>query len=234
MKRLINAIMLCSVATLMATVSVNSIAEPSPKRLGITTAEMMVQAPVHWVSIEQIEKSLEGVPPMNVGFDVDDTVLFSAPGFYRGEQLYSATYRRNPEFWQQMNNGWDQFSIPKQVGRDLIAMHLKRGDNLYFVTARTRTPTESVTALLQKTFDIPRDKMHPTIFSGTNHSENTKTPWLKRLRITLYYGDADSDIQAATSANARAIRVMRASNSTYLPLPANGRFGEEVIINSER
>lgn len=189
MKHMMKSIMRCGVATLIITGSaLATAAESAPERLGITTAEMMVQAPVHWVSVARIEKSLEGVPPMNVGFDVDDTLLFSAPGFYRGEQLYPNGYSRSPEFWQQMNNGWDQFSVPKQVGRDLIATHPKRGDQIYFVTARTRTPTETLTPLLQKTFNIPRDKLHAAIFAGSNHGENTKTLWLKRLRIKLYYG----------------------------------------------
>ncbi|CDL36704.1 NMN phosphatase; Class B acid phosphatase precursor [Citrobacter freundii] len=34
----------------------------------------------------QIENSLTGRPPMAVGFDIDDTVLFSSPGFWRGKK----------------------------------------------------------------------------------------------------------------------------------------------------
>ncbi|CDL19412.1 NMN phosphatase; Class B acid phosphatase precursor [Klebsiella pneumoniae IS53] len=34
----------------------------------------------------QIENSLLGRPPMAVGFDIDDTVLFSSPGFWRGQK----------------------------------------------------------------------------------------------------------------------------------------------------
>ncbi|STU80136.1 acid phosphatase/phosphotransferase [Klebsiella pneumoniae] len=29
-----------------------------------------------------------------------------------------------------MNNGWDEFSMPKEVARQLIAMHVKRGDSI--------------------------------------------------------------------------------------------------------
>ena len=63
--------------------------------------------------------------PMNVGFDVDDTLLFSSPGFYRGKQKFSPNslaYLKNPKFWQKMNNGWDKFSIPKQSAMKLIDM----------------------------------------------------------------------------------------------------------------
>lgn len=27
-----------------------------------------------------------------------------------------------------MNNGWDEFSIPKEVARQLIDMHVRRGE----------------------------------------------------------------------------------------------------------
>lgn len=47
------------------------------------------QAPIHWVSVEQIKASLEGKPPMNVSFDIDDTVLASSGCFYYGKEKYS-------------------------------------------------------------------------------------------------------------------------------------------------
>lgn len=43
-----------------------------------------------------------------------------------------------------MNNGWDEFSMPKEVARQLIAMHVKRGDSIWFVTGRSQTKTETV------------------------------------------------------------------------------------------
>ncbi len=51
--------------------------------------------------------------------------------------------------------------------------------------------------------------------------------------IKVFYGDSDNDISAAREVGARGIRVLRASNSTYRPLPMAGSFGEEVIVNSE-
>jgi acid phosphatase (class B) len=53
-----------------------------------------------------------------------------------------------------MNNGWDEFSIPKEVARALIAMR-KRGDSIYFVTGRSQTKTETVSKTLQDDFQIP-------------------------------------------------------------------------------
>ncbi|MNR02689.1 Class B acid phosphatase precursor [compost metagenome] len=132
-----------------------------------------------------------------------------------------------------MNNGWDEFSIPKEVGRALIAMHVKRGDSIYFVTGRSQTKTETVTKTLQGDFSIPAANMNPVIFAGDKHGQNTKTQWLEQKNIKVFYGDSDNDISAARDVGARGIRVLRASNSTYRPLPMAGSFGEEVIVNSE-
>ena len=209
---------------------------PSPLYPGTDVAKLAEQAPIHWVSVAQIENSLLGHPPKAVGFDIDDTVLFSSPGFWRGQKNYSPNsqdYLKNPEFWEKMNNGWDAFSIPKEVARSLIAMHVKRGDSIYFVTGRSPTKTETVSKTLQDDFLIPAASMNPVIFAGDHPGQNSKTQWLKEKNIRVFYGDSDNDITAAREAGARGIRVLRASNSTYRPLPQAGAFNEEVIVNSE-
>lgn len=209
---------------------------PTPLYTGTTAAILAEQAPIHWVSVAQIENSLMGRPPMAVGFDIDDTVLFSSPGFWRGKKMYSPdseAYLKNPEFWEKMNNGWDEFSMPKEVGRQLIAMHIKRGDSIYFVTGRSQTKTETVSKTLQDDFLIPGANMNPVIFAGDKPGQNTKTQWLREKNIKVFYGDSDNDISAARDADARGIRVLRAANSSYKPLPMAGSQGEEVIVNSE-
>ncbi len=189
---------------------------------------------IRWVTIKDIARSLENQPPMNVGFDVDDTVLFSSPGYYYGQQKYSPGNKGfviMEEFWNEMNNGLDQFSIPKECARKLIELHKKRGDSIYFITARTKTETESVTELLVKTFDL--ENQQEVIFTGVKLGQNLKIKPIKENKIQIFYGDADSDIEAAYEAGIRAIRIMRARNSTNKPLPQNGNFGEEVLVDSE-
>ena len=225
----------CLLFALNASVTAHA-SSPSPIYPGTDVAKLAEQAPIHWVSVAQIENSLMGHPPMAVGFDIDDTVLFSSPGFWRGQRTYSPDsqdYLKNPEFWEKMNNGWDAFSIPKEVARSLIAMHVKRGDSIYFVTGRSQTKTETVSKTLQDDFLIPGVNMNPVIFAGDQPGQNTKTQWLKEKNIRVFYGDSDNDITAAREVGARGIRVLRASNSTYRPLPQAGAFNEEVIVNSE-
>ena len=208
---------------------------PQPLWVGTNVAQLAEQAPIHWVSVAQIENSLLGRPPMAVGFDIDDTVLFSSPGFWRGQKTFSPgseDYLKNPQFWEKMNNGWDEFSMPKEVARQLIAMHVKRGDSIWFVTGRSQTKTETVSKTLQDDFLIPAN-MNPVIFAGDKPGQNTKTQWLQTKQIKVFYGDSDNDITAAREAGARGIRVLRAANSSYKPLPMAGALGEEVIVNSE-
>lgn len=203
---------------------------------GTTVAVLAHQAPIHWVSVEQVAASLAATKPTAVGFDIDDTLLFSSPGFYRGKQEFSPndeSYLKNPAFWEKMNNGWDDFSIPKEAARALIDLHLKRGDKIYFITGRSQTKTETVTATLQKDFAIPKAALNPVIFAGDKPGQNTKVQWLKDKGITLYYGDSDGDIKAAREVGARGVRLLRAANSTYKPLPQAGALGEEVLVDSQ-
>ncbi|MCU1730266.1 MULTISPECIES: acid phosphatase AphA [unclassified Pseudomonas] len=186
-------------------------------------------AGVHWITLQQLTSSLGDTAPMAVGFDIDDTVLFSSPCFYEGQQKYSPgsnDYLKNRAFWTETNAGCDRYSIPKDVARALIDLHQRRGDTLFFVTARPKTEGEQVTAILEQVFAI-RD-MQPVVFT----SGPEKARFLQDRGVHLYYGDSDSDIRSAQAVGARAIRVMRAANSTNQPLPANGALGEEVLVDS--
>lgn len=196
---------------------------------------MLQQAPIHWVSIEQIKKSIEGQPAMNVSFDIDDTVLFSSPCFYYGQNKYSPNgfeYLKNKDFWNEVNAGCDKYSIPKEAAKALIKMHQERGDTIYFITGRTAGEKDGVTPILQKAFDIKN--MQPVNFMGSKErtTKYNKTPAILAHKISIHYGDSDDDILAAKEAGIRGIRIMRAPNSTYLPVPTLGGYGEEVLINS--
>lgn len=186
-----------------------------------------------WVTFEDIEASLQNQPSMNVGFDVDDTVLFSSPAYYYGQQKYSpgrTDYLSDPEFHKELNNGLDRFSIPKEIARKLIDLHKGRGDNIFFITGRDPTETETLTELLTKTFDL--ENPNPVIFCGANPWDNPKIAPLKENDIQIYYGDSDGDILAAQAVRIRAVRIIRADNSTHKPLPKIGNLGEEILVDS--
>ena len=202
---------------------------------GTNAREMLVEQPIHWISVDQLKKELEGKAPINVSFDIDDTVLFSSPCFYHGQQKYSPgkhDYLKNQDFWNEVNAGCDQYSIPKQIAVDLINMHQARGDQIYFITGRTAGDKDGVTPVLQKAFNIK--DMHPVEFMGGRElsTKYNKTPGIIEHKVSIHYGDSDDDILAAKEAGIRGIRLMRAANSTYQPMPTLGGYDEEVLINS--
>lgn len=217
----------------------NAIATDSSPAISLSrvaVAELSHQAAIRWVSVTQIEQSLLGHPPISVGFDVDDTLLFSSPGYWRGQKEFSpgkSDYLKNDAFWQKMNNGWDQFSMPKEIARELINMHLRRGDNVWFFTHRGSTLTEQLTQKLQDDFLIPQAELNPVVFIDPRKDNKDFTGLIRQRHIRLFYGDSDEDIRCSRQAGARAVRVLRASNSNNKPLPQAGAFGEEVLINSD-
>lgn len=203
---------------------------------GITLLQLNQQHPIHWVSIEQIADQLKGKPPMSVGFDVDDTLLYSSPAFFHGKQVYSPDsmeYLNNPKFWDEVSNGWDAFSVPKESAAALLKMHFSRGDHVYFITGRPMPSNgkETLTKILQKDFRIPDSQLNKVIFAGVG--DGKKVEYMKKYKITIFYGDSDNDIADAKAAGAEGIRVLRPLNSTNRPMPKNGDLNERVVINSE-
>lgn len=189
---------------------------------------------VRWITFDELKQSLEGHPATVVGFDIDDTLLFSSPGFHYGRQKYSPgsnSFTRLDEFWLEMNNGLDAFSLPKTIARKLIQFHRERGDVLYFITGRPPTETETLTDLIGRTFGI--DNPNPVIFTGNIRAENPKVGSLKTHGVMIFYGDSNGDIEAAQIVGARAVRILRAGNSTSGIIPNPGFMGEEVLADSE-
>jgi acid phosphatase class B len=103
------------------------------------------------VSIEQLKRLLPA-HPIVVGFDVDDTLVFSAPAFNALQPAYpaevirpkdyaaltTAERRQYHEFWNLLNEQYDDRSIPKRIGKELLDLHLKRGDDIYIISRRQR------------------------------------------------------------------------------------------------
>lgn len=206
--------------------------------------KLNISTEAKWTTVDEIEQSLAGQPPINVGFDIDDTVLFPNTSFHIAYKKFcphddSPNHDdcvKQQKFWDYMNtNG--ELSTPKEVGKLLIEMHQRRGDTIYFITAREKSKyqPETLTKTLQNTFKIKN--MQSVIYLGMKTIDTNKpgkTPAIKNHNIKIFYGDSDADIAAAKAANIRGIRVLRAPNSqdTHI-MPQNGIYGEEVIIGSD-
>ncbi len=89
---------------------------PSPLNPGTNVARLAEQAPIHWVSVAQIENSLAGRSPMAVGFDIDQHGTFFQPGLLAWQKNLLTRKRRLSEksCVLGMKYGWDEFSIPKR------------------------------------------------------------------------------------------------------------------------
>lgn len=188
------------------------------------------------ISIQEIEQSLPP-QPVSVGFDVDDTVLFSSPGFHYAftntdgpnkTNKYGPKPLNSDKFWEDMSSYFDKFSIPKESARQVIEMHKKRNDKIFFITARPKPQKEIVTQLLSQYFSLPKNTP-PVIFSG----KITKCNSIKQHNIVVFYGDSDTDISEAHDAGIRAIRFMRSPLSTNKGRYKPGIYGEAVLENSE-
>ncbi len=204
------------------------------------------QKAVHFVDVAGIKKSLEGKSPMVVSFDVDDTVITSSQYFQYGfnfgkEHGWGEGPREvlhNQGFWDYVAEQADKHSIPKKAAKDLVKMHLERGDKIVFITGRTKhskakNGTETETAkVLQKYLGLPKGTViWYTASTPINGNKFDKTAYIKQTGSQLHYGDSDDDILAAKEAGIRGIRIQRSYSSTN-PQKMNGGYGEEVLINS--
>lgn len=198
-----------------------------------------------WVTVSNIKQSLAKQKPVNVGFDIDDTILFTTPAFAQAIEKFCPDLVMTPnkaeyhtcissqQFWDYTNKH-DENDIPKKVAKELIALHLARGDNIYFITMRAKSSGETLTNVIKQDFGLKA--VNPVIFLGDLkdfHKKAPKASKIKELNIKIYYGDSDLDIESAQVAHARGIRIMRSAKSHDQPLPLNGRFGEEVVVGSD-
>jgi acid phosphatase (class B) len=190
----------------------------------------------HTISVNEIKSSLPA-HPISIGMDVDDTVLFSSPGFYYafnntdgpgGSNIYGRRPLSNDQFWQDLSSKFDKFSMPKYSAKKIINMHKDRGDTVFFITARPPVKNEILSDILKRTFKLPENSPN-VIFSG----RISKGKFIKKHGISLFYGDSDSDISEANEVGIRAIRFMRSPLSNNRSKFHPGMHGEAVLVDSE-
>ena len=234
------------IATILASVSAFAAGPKVPyTHEGFYSTEKTQKA-VHFVSVDQIKESLKGQGPINVSFDIDDTLLHSSGYFRYGQDYFQIpgdsrgkiSYLYNQKFWDYVAEMGDEHSIPKQSAADLIKMHLERGDKVFFITGRTKHSKDKnytstkLSKTLQRFFNLPEEVyVEYTADTPTGGYKYDKSFYIKKHNVSIHYGDSDDDILAARELGIRGIRVQRAYNSTN-PQKMNGGYGEEVLINS--
>lgn len=167
--------------------------------------------------------SVESEKKLLVGFDVDDTLLFSTPAFKKGFQ--SDTRPFSPEFWEVVNKSDRGNSIVKKKTQKILIEYQQKGDEIFVITARHPDGGESLKEFLNETFNILKENIY--------FETSGKTLRMRQLKLDIFYGDADSDITAAQDANVKAYRIQRSTASSYQKKYNPGKYGEEVIPDSE-
>ena len=145
---------------------------------------------------------------LNVGFDIDDTVLFSRDVF-----LNLPENKRNPTDWGWINSHDEDYSLLMTPTIDLIHFFHKNGHNIFFITARSKPKGKNLANFLTDKLMFPVEVNKNLFFSpretikGTRYTTKQRT--MKRLRLDLFYGDADTDMIAALKAGVHPVRVVR-------------------------
>ena len=160
---------------------------------------------------------------LNIGFDIDDTVLYS-------EDAFQSYIKKNgyPINYGWINKNDKNFSYPITPTIDLIHFFKSKGHNVFFITARMGTNGEDLAEHLTNElnykvtkdidlFFMPKEKIGDKRFT-------TKHKKMKELDLDVYYGDSDSDIIAALKAGVHPVRVVR--NIESIDSYPNNYFGD--------
>lgn len=160
---------------------------------------------------------------LRAGFDVDDTLLFSTPAFEKAYQSDVAPFSSG--FWKIVNSSDKENSLVKKKTFDILKTHQLKGDEIFIITARHPYGAGTLKKVLNEKFGVPLKNIY--------FETEGKAQRIKELNLDIFYGDSDSDIKAALEAGAVPYRIQRSTASSYRKKYNPGRYGEEIIENSE-
>jgi acid phosphatase (class B) len=176
------------------------------------------------ITLDSLQRSLGGLKPSTIVFDIDDTALYTglaflfAQGYF--EERDAGRFRDDRRFWTLINDSLDaRFSF-----------HQARGDTVVFVTSRypSEPASDRTSRLLQRLFALPAPPQ--VLFTA----QAPKTEAIRGVHPAVSYGDSDGDIVDTREADPgiRAIRIIR-SPVSYNERPFTpGKYGEEILANS--
>ncbi len=156
--------------------------------------------------------SFSQIGKLKVGFDIDDTILYSERAFVVAPKTESG---RTDYAW--INTHDKEYSLFIDPVVTLIKYFRAHGHEVFFITARPGVNGDSVAAFLSKNlnFDVQVDS---NLFFSPKEYVNgfkytTKHRVMKKLDIDIYYGDSDTDIIAAIKADVHPVRIVRSDAS---------------------
>ncbi len=169
-----------------------------------------------------LSPALENPDVHEVGFDIDDTLLFSSPAFDRG---YGAAEPYTAEFWTIINSSDEEVSLIKEKCCEILNAHQDKGHKVYLITSRNSDGGETLKKYLSERVGVPEENIF--------FEPHGKTARIKELGIDAFYGDSDSDIRYAEEAGAIPIRIIRSPKSSYKGSCNPGCFNEFIVTDSE-
>jgi acid phosphatase class B len=171
-----------------------------------------------------------------VGFDIDDTLLASAPPFARAFATGGLPVPSNALFWGIVNScdpgcpaasitledGSTKFlpstepSAPKSKAIDLIKYHQSLGHQVYAITARPEINGDVLRDYLEKVVGLPRENVFFEPDLDLPGNPRGKTDRIESLDLDVFYGDSDSDVTDALSAFVDKVTGVR--TKTVVPI----------------
>lgn len=164
--------------------------------------------------------SLVTIGELRVGFDYDDTLVYSSPSYEQGFASGAVPY--SPQFWKVVNSSYDQERL-KPLPFALAWAFRIFGFKITLITSRPDFGGEA----LRKEW---RHLASEFVFAGGSKNKH-KT--LTEGHYVLFFGDSDSDITESRRAKVLALRVKRSPKSTYKEDYNPGALRELVIPFSE-
>ncbi|NQV15408.1 hypothetical protein HQ531_08120 [bacterium] len=149
---------------------------------------------------------------LKVGFDIDDTVLFSRDNF-----LVAPHMSDDPDHldYAWVNTHDSLHSVLIQPVADLIGFFKSHGHEVYFITARPGINGATLARHLSRELGFKVEKNIDLFFSPkrkdpkTGVKYTTKHEVIAQLGLHIFYGDADNDMVAACVAGVRGVRIVR-------------------------
>ncbi len=149
---------------------------------------------------------------LKVGFDIDDTTLYSERAFVVAPKTESGSTD-----YSWINTHDNEYSLFIDPVVTLIHYFRAHGHEVFFITARPGVNGNNVGDFLAKNlnFDVKVDSN--LFFSPKENVDNfrytTKHRIMKKLGIDIYYGDSDTDMIAAIKADVHPVRIVRSDAS---------------------
>ena len=153
---------------------------------------------------------------LKVGFDIDDTILFSRDNFLKAPHMSD-----NPD---HIDYGWvnqhdSLYTVTIQPIAKLISFLRAHGHEVYFITARPGINGDAVARHLTRELGFDITLNENLFFSPkskdavSGHKYTTKHIRISELGLHIFYGDSDNDMVAASIAGVRGVRVVRDARS---------------------